>query len=367
MSTQTAIAPINDPSPCVAPLPPFAASSGPHDAQVVVVGEAWGEQEAKIGRPFIGPSGQELTRLLAEAGFKRSDLLLTNVLAFQPPGNKIENLCCTKKEAGEGYPFPAISHGKYLRPQFLPEISRLREEISAFPRHLVVALGNTACWALLGSSGISSLRGVTANSTLCPGTKVLPTYHPAAILRQWAWRPIALADLLKAKRESAFPHILRPERYVLVEPTLAEIEDWIKTHAISAPYLSVDIETRLGQITEIGFAASRKHALVIPFVKGFNSDFWQNEGEEYQAWDFVEQLLTLPCAKIFQNGLYDLTYLARLGLRVCTASEDTMLLHHSLYPEMQKSLAFLGSVYTGESSWKLTYRKARKEELKSDE
>ena len=53
--------------------PPFAHTSGPTNAKLVLVGEAWGEQEALVQRPFIGYSGQELTRMLDEAGIARVD------------------------------------------------------------------------------------------------------------------------------------------------------------------------------------------------------------------------------------------------------------------------------------------------------
>lgn len=349
------------------PAPPFAHTSGPKDASVIVVGEAFGEQEQLLGRPFIGASGQELTRMLTQAGFKRSELLLTNVLAFRPKDNNIDNLCVKKADTGPTYGYPAIGQGKYLDPQYLSELDRLRDELSAHPRNLIIAMGRTASWALLGASGISAIRGTVAQSTLGLRIKTLPTFHPAAVLRQWSLRTIVIADLLKAKRESIFPEIRRPERWILVNPTLDEIVSWAIAHARKALYLAVDIETRNGQITEIGFASDKAHSLVIPFVKNYRDNYWSTEHEERQAWDLVEVLLQLDCDKIFQNGIYDLSYLLKAGLRVRRAYQDTMLLHHSLFPEMNKGLGFLGSLYTQEPAWKLAYRKSGKEETKADE
>ena len=71
------------------------------------------------------------------------------------------------------------------------------------------------------------------------------------------------------------------------------------------------------------------------------------------AWNLVQALLASPVPKTFQNGLYDLSYLIRMGLVVKNCVDDTMLHHHALMPEMQKGLGFLGSVYTNEASWKL--------------
>ena len=74
------------PPPAVPPSgrPPFSHTSGSHSAPVVIVGEAWGRDEALTGTPFVGASGQELTKLLLQAGIKRSDCLLTNTLNLQP-------------------------------------------------------------------------------------------------------------------------------------------------------------------------------------------------------------------------------------------------------------------------------------------
>ena len=355
------------PPPAVPPSgrPPFSHTSGSHSAPVVIVGEAWGRDEALTGTPFVGASGQELTKLLLQAGIKRSDCLLTNTLNLQPPDNNIEALCVTKKLAGDGYPLASLAQGKYLHPAYLPELARLREEINFHPRNLVIALGRTASWAMLGVAGISNIRGTIAKGVFTD-YKILPTYHPAAVLRNWALRPIVLADLMKARREAAFPEIRRPERWVLTDPTLEEIRAWAARWLPSATALACDIETKAGQITEIGFAVSPKQALVVPFTKNGLEHYWGEEAE-VRAWLLVQEILAAPVPKIFQNGMYDLIYLRRAKLHVAQAREDTMLLHHSLFPEMQKGLAFMGSLYTNEPAWKLAYRKSREEETKADE
>lgn len=346
-------------------LEPFAHTLGPQDASIVIVGEAWGEQEEKLERPFIGQSGQELTRMLREAGIDRSKCLLTNVLALRPPNNNLDLLCVKRKDLPEGYTLPPLRKGNYLDPQYTPQLARLRQELISAPRTLAIALGASAAWALVGNSGIGSIRGTVAGSTLVPGLKVLPTYHPAGVLRNWAWRPIVVADLLKAQREAQFPELRRPERWVTVNPSLGEIQAWIRAHAESAPSLAVDIETAKGQITCIGFASGPRYALVVPFWGPRSGNYWQTLEDELAAWAFVRQLLELPCPKIFQNGIYDLTYILRMGFRPANCLHDTMLHHHALYPELQKGLGFLGSIYTNEASWKLMRLKS--DMIKRDE
>jgi uracil-DNA glycosylase len=365
------------------PLPPFAATHGPRDAKVVLVGESWGVEEAKVRKPFIGSSGQELARMLTQSGlgpslpkkpwlsaqeminyWKKTGFLITNVCALRPPDNKFEALCSSKKELPNGYPLPAVSQGKYLQPEYLPELERLCEELSAFPRNLIIPLGAIATWATLGSGAISSVRGVVHGTKF---GKLLPTYHPSAVLRNWSLRPIVLMDLLKAQRELEFPEIRRPSRQLLINPTLAEAHAWTEETLNVYRTISFDIETANKQITCIGFATSLDRALSLPFTDHRTTDgsYWPSQDSEVHAWQIVRRLLESPLVKIAQNGLYDLQYLVRMGFRPQNCIADTMLLHHALYPELQKGLGFLGSLYVDEGAWKMVHK--HKEGLKRDE
>ena len=161
---------------------------------------------------------------------------------------------------------------------------------------------------------------------------------------------------MKAKRESAFAEIRRPARQVLINPSLEEIREWINQTLEQAPrVLSVDLETAAGQITCIGFGRSRMSAMVVPFWNPASpqGSYWPSPAAELEAWRLVELLLQSKIPKLFQNGMYDLQYITKMGLKVSACLEDSMLLHHSLFPEMKKGLGFLGSVYTNEPAWKL--------------
>jgi DNA polymerase I-like protein with 3'-5' exonuclease and polymerase domains len=188
-------------------------------------------------------------------------------------------------------------------------------------------------------------------------------------LRQWAWRPIVVADLMKGAREGLFPEIRRPARRVLVSPTLSEVKAWTaETLASPPPFLAPDIETASGQITCIGFARSRGEALVVPFwnrtAPGWS--YWPTFQEELEAFQCVKALLESPIPKVWQNGVYDLQYLMKYGVRPARNAEDTMLRHHSQFPELQKGLGFLGSIYTDEASWKLMRRRKADTEKKDE-
>jgi len=272
-----------------------------------------------------------------------------------------------KKELPDDYPaIPPLGRGRlaYLKPQYLGELDRLRAEIEQARPVCIVAAGAIATWALLGRTDISNVRGtatVGSSGGVAPGVKVLPTYHPSAVLPgrgRREWRIICMADFIKAWRESERPDVVRPTRQVLINPTISEIREWyLQSKNSLTAMLGVDCETAGPLITCISFADSPTSALTIPFrSKDGTRNYWPTIEEEMTAWFYVHELLTGGRPLLFQNGMYDMQYLIRMGFNLRNAREDTMLLHHSLYPEVQKSLGFLGSIYTNEASWKLLGR-----------
>jgi DNA polymerase len=328
--------------------------------KIAFVGEAWGAEEERARMPFVGPAGRIFDSLLRAANINRAECLVTNVFNIRPmPTNDIGNLCGKKKDVR--HRFAPLSSGKYILDKYLEEVDRLRAELLDFRPNVVVALGGTATWCMLNYGGISRIRGTAAQSLetapiATGGIKVLPTYHPAAVMRDWSQRPVTIADLQKAAREAEFPELRRPARTVYIPETIAELGDLFARHLEPARELAFDIETARGQITCIGFSPTVDVAVVVPFVdlQKLTGSYWPDEHDEVCAWAWVRQILDLPCPKVGQNGLYDLNFLwSRYGIPVRNYANDTMLLSHALQPELSKGLAFLGSVYTDEPAWKL--------------
>jgi uracil-DNA glycosylase len=338
--------------------------------KIALVGEAWGEHEERERMPFVGPAGWQLNSMLKEAGISRHECFLTNCFNLRPrPTNKIENLCASRKEVRHA--LPPLSSGKYVRDEFLPELDRLYKELREVNPNVVVALGSTAAWAVLRDGRISKLRGAIADSPVLPGTKVLPTFHPSYILQgSYEARYVTILDLQKARRESEYPEIRRPRRTIYTEPTLAEL-DWFLDHYIApAPRLAVDIETRGDKITCIGFSPATNIALVVPFEDQRKPDgnYWESAEVETLVWKWIKKVLDMPMEKVFQNGLFDIHRLWRsYGVRLRNVCHDTMLLHHALQPESPKALAYLGSIYTDESAWKLSIRLKHKGTIKKED
>src|ERR1017187_9649394 len=218
---------------------------------LLLIGEAYGRNEQALGYGFVGAGGVELLRMLHDAAVieltsedlsfiskfwnlgdpacidavwrLHPEVYRTNVFKLHPPGNDIRTLCGPKATGVRG--FPALTQSKFLRREFIPNLEALADEIATVDPNLVVALGNTPLWALCGTTGISKIRGTTRLSThTISGYKVLPTYHPAAVLRQWELRPTTVIDLMKAKREQGFPEVRRPKREIWIEPTLEDLD-----------------------------------------------------------------------------------------------------------------------------------------------
>mgnify|MGYP001586934861 CR=1 FL=1 len=356
--------------------------------QTVLLGEAWGENEEKLGRAFVGGSGIWLLRMLSDSGFMpltsedwsflkqywntgnpefidmvwhmHPEFYRTNVFNQRPPANKIEAFCGPKKEGIAGYP-PLIK-GKAVRAEFEFELERLGEELCEVNPNLILCLGNTPLWAMAGLTAISKNRGATRLSThTVAGFKLLPTYHPAAVMRQIELRPTTVMDFNKASREAEFPEIRRLKREIWIEPTLEDLEvfyeRYIQQCRVSAgPILSVDIETSGNQITSIGFSIGSAVAIVVPIFDRRKKDrnYWASQWDELFVIGFIRRILEdRSIRKLFQNGLYDIAFIWRSwGIRVFGAEEDTMLLSHALQPEALKGLGYLGSVFSDEGAWK---------------
>jgi uracil-DNA glycosylase len=335
----------------------------------MIIGEAWGKEEAEAGLPFVGPSGKLLNGLLSQVGISRGHCYVTNVFNFQPDRNDLKTICGKKAEGIPG--FPALSKGGYVLAQYSSELDRLFTEIIQQKPTLIIALGATATWALLKHAGIKSIRGAPLLATVRDQRfKVFPTYHPSAVLREWKLRPILLADLTKARRESEYPEVRRPKREVWIEPSYDDLLRFEQEYILPSPYLSIDIETAGDQITCIGFAPSIDRTLVVPFFDSLKASksYWPTVELETQVWNWVLRICHLKKTIVGQNFLYDMNFLwTKYGITVPHAAEDTMLLHHALQPEMEKGLGFQGSIYTDEQAWKTSHRKKHNETLKRED
>ena len=155
-------------------------SDGNPDAKIMIVGEAPGKEEDKIGVPFVGQAGQLLDRMLKSVGLSRDQTYITNIIPWRPPGNRT----------------PSQEEISLLKPFMLKHIQLKKPEI-------ILALGGVSAKAILDvQTGILKLRGKIQNKNfgLEKPTPVVPTLHPAYLLRAPAQKKFAFADLVLLKR-----------------------------------------------------------------------------------------------------------------------------------------------------------------------
>ena len=364
-------------------MPQTVQPVGSRTAPVLIVGEAPGKNEEEKGVPFIGTSGKELDKMLAQVGIdRRADCRLTNVFKTRPPGNNVEHFMPARKGEAEKKGAAEI-RGRWVTPEGQEHLAAFREEISECRPRVVIALGNAALWALTGEWSVSKWRGslLWSEELQC---RVIPTYHPAAILRQWIWRPLAITDLRRAAREKKMEGPREPDWQFLLRPSFEEARaalgallaradrigaDHSGTHAQTGPgryyppspcfssrirphtpprlHLSVDLETRLNHIACIGIADSASSALCIPFMCVERAEGYFTEEEEFELVKLIRQLLTHPSVVISgQNYLYDAQFTARWWGVVGQVAMDTMVAHHVLFAgDIPKGLDTLSSLY----------------------
>ena len=306
-----------------------------------------------------------LNRCLSRVGIRREDAFFTNVCHIQPQGKKKNDFAW------------------FFTPEGLPHLQdglqRLYEDLRDIRPNLVVALGAIPMYMLTKRgtfksgyvTGIDKWRGSILESILVPGIKVIPTYHPAFLLRSYDHKAVAELDLARCADDATFPDLRYPDRTLHLNPT-GQARRELMAEMLDTDELSVDIEcfeTSPGnwKLACVGFSDRASRALVI-------------HAADKTDLEDIRRMVGSPCDKVMQNGQFDYTVLTEdAGMEVVGFGEhvyagdklvrvrgwDTMLAHHSLYLEaaggedeysalkkerktaaLKKGLAFLNSIYT---------------------
>jgi len=171
---------------------------GSIDTQLMFVGEAPGADEDEQGEPFVGKAGQLLTKIIQATGLQRADVYIANILKCRPdtPGQSAGNRKPTSGEMTTCIPY-------------------LHEQIDLIRPKVIVALGATAVEGLLGKTiGITKLRGGWKTYR---GTPLMPTYHPAYLLRNQAMseKRKVWEDMLSVMEKLGMPVSEKQRNYFL--------------------------------------------------------------------------------------------------------------------------------------------------------
>jgi uracil-DNA glycosylase family 4 len=327
----------------------FVKPVTPPGARLMLVGEAPGESEARLGVPFSGTSGLFLDRLLKRTDIDRSHVAFHNVLSCRPPGNQLRGM-------------PWAEDAIYRCRRYLDEaIDRVKPQV-------LVALGDTALGALTERRGIQKHRGfIFLGPRSIP---VIPTFHPSYLLpgrtqgelakdRPTRFTVATLWDLMRAKdmATSGEPFRRLPQRY-LVDPSPGSFTEWARgyqnawTNRGPAVLLTTDIETPGKQapnpgpileqpITRISFAFEAGVAVSVP---------WRFD---YEA--SIRALLGTPGPTTGWNSFgFDLPILEHaLGEPPLRGPHyDMMRAWHVLQSDLPKGLEFVASFFSDLLPWK---------------
>lgn len=305
----------------------MAPSLSPKPYGVTLIGEALGAEEAEAGRPFVGPAGFRLTRLIEWAGLDRSRFDIINTVWCRPPANKLD---------GMEYEDKAIAHCRERHWGTLLARSRV-----------LVPLGNVALHALTGRKGILAIRGYVQPGP--GGSHVLPTVHPSFIQRgQSKYSAAFIRDLRHAVEVAERGLRVEPVSYLL-DPSPREALEWAREYRRVAEHgdedvrLAYDIETPgkgddegevdtddpTFTIFRIGFAYRPLEALSIPW------------GPAYIP--AIRLLLESPGEKVVWNAGYDNPRIRAAGVGIHGLIHDGMVAWHVLHSDLPKGLGFVAT------------------------
>lgn len=322
---------------------------GPSDAQILLLGEAPGRDEAWWGEPFVGQAGQLQEREgWAPVGIRRGDVRLENVCEERPPGNKLETFS----------PKRVAWWQAHCRARLDAFVKQAKKPICVVPvgnLALATCLGDplpvlthgkrAGAWRLRKPAGIqwknkiSQYRGSLLfyeTHDKCP-VRMIPTQHPASFLYgnqgYEAWK----GDWQKIAWEIANGCPPAMEGTDTIAETGAMCAAWLKrAEAIESP-IAVDLETAGERILCAAVAQEDTQSLIIPLV---NPD---GEGSVKWGWFWLARILASDLEKVFWNGLFDTFLLRWHKLPVHHWRWDGLAEHHLLDPSDRHSLGYCAS------------------------
>jgi uracil-DNA glycosylase family 4 len=296
---------------------------------VLLLGEALGEQEAKAGKPFIGPAGFTLQQLLDRGGWEREAFVVENALRCRPPGNALN---------GEWYESGAVTHCR----------THLKRTIAQVKPKAIVALGGTALMSALALSDRPTLDGYLGYATVGPERlPVIATWHPSYVMRgNWSLSGIWRRHLRIAEGFAAgsIKHVV-PR--TIVDPAPAELESFTSQYeqalrVMPSLRLAYDIETehsagRLEDEFDISHASYLILRISFAYRKGEGLSIrWTPENLPY-----IKRLLGTSGDKLVWNGNYDNPRIERNGVEIRGRIVDLMWAWHSLESDVPKGLGFV--------------------------
>ena len=317
----------------------FVPPSGDLNARIAIVGEQPGYQEVRLRKPFVGPAGQGLDECLLMAGISRHSLYITNVIKdLDKPLASYINIDNRSKStiSNEGWQY----------------IEELKKELQALNLHVIVATGNIPLLSLTSRVGITKWRGSVLESTLVPGLKVIPTFHPATFIPpkfQFLNKPLIVIDLIKAKQEGEFPEIRQVPRKVHIRPTFTEAVDYLNhcyEVGTKGQTIDIDIEVINGEVDCISFCFTSTESISIPF-RYSQGDYFSVE-QEYEIMLLVAKIIQdNHISKRGANFIFDTQFLFhKYGILPRGSLHCTQIVQKIAFPDFPAGLDFVTTMHT---------------------
>jgi len=319
----------------------FVPPSGNPEAKLAGCGEQPGIHEVRAypPRPFIGPAGQGLDECFQMTKLLRRDMYLTNV---------IKDLDAPL----EHYIYISPKGKSTIHPEGYLYIQELAEELKKLNLNVIVAFGNIALLALTNRIGITKWRGSVIESTIVPGLKVVPTFHPATFIPpkfNFLNKPLICEDLLRAKYESEFPEIRRKERKIDIKPTYdysVNVLNHCYEVGMHGQTIGIDIEVVNKELDCISFSWSDFESLSIPF-KYHQGDYF-NVDQEYEIMLLIARIIQEEkIAKAGANFIFDMQYLFhKYSIRPRGVLHCTQIAQKISFPDFAAGLGFVTTMHT---------------------
>jgi len=319
----------------------YVHPSGNRSAKLAGCGEQPGlaEIRARPPKPFVGPAGKGLDECLLMTKILRRDLYLTNV---------IKDLDFPLKH----YIYIDTRGKATVHPDGYQYIQELGEELHKLNLNCVVAFGNVPLFALTNRIGITKWHGSVLESTIVPGLKVVPTFHPATFIPpkfNFLNKPLICEDLLRAKYESEFREIRRTERNTIIRPVFGQSVDVLNfcyEVGLRGQTIALDIEVVNGEVDCISIGWSNTEAISIPF-RDQQGDYFTLD-QEFEIMLLVAKIIQEErIAKAGANFIFDLQFLFhKYGIRPRGISHCTQIAQKITYPDFSAGLAFVTTMYT---------------------
>lgn len=325
------------------------AEQGDPNSRLLILAEAPGKTEIRMGMPLCGPSGDILDEGLKHNKIRRTDCYILNVWPY-----------LIRKDANENFfrPDGAMVWGNKtgFTDVGLEDAADTIERIHMSGANCILTLGQQAmALATDQKTAVLKHRGsIYEGVDRVDGRKTVGTMHPSYILRgNYVSRYTMYADMKRAWEEAQTPTLNLPFRSIHIRPSLDEVLHFI-ADCRDAGIVATDLEVINHQVACFSLCYDPSEAMTVPLMDETYGHYWSID-DELRIWEAYAGLMgDESVVKVNQNLIgFDAPFLTLQNrIRVRGRLEDTMIAQHIMYPEFPKGLDYICSIHTREPYYK---------------